>query len=142
MEHQKIICCDFDGVLHSYVSGWKGARIVADAPVPGAIEWLTHFLEYYCDVPDSIAAMTPPGEFKFCIYSSRSKQWGGQKAMKKWLVLWGLDRRYLKVISFPITKPSAWITIDDRAICFTGTFPTVDELRNFTPWNKVKRKEA
>lgn len=137
---RKIICCDFDGVLHSYTSGWKGARIVADCPVGGAIKWLTDFLLHHCDVPDSIAAMAPTGEFQFCIYSSRSKQWGGRKAMKEWLVLWGLDRRLLEVISFPITKPAAWLTIDDRAICFQGTFPTVEELRNFRPWNKKGNK--
>jgi hypothetical protein len=38
--HKLTICVDFDGVLHSYASGWKGAGVVADGPVDGAIEWL------------------------------------------------------------------------------------------------------
>jgi hypothetical protein len=30
-----ILCLDFDGVLHSYTSGWKGAAVIPDPPVPG-----------------------------------------------------------------------------------------------------------
>jgi hypothetical protein len=136
MKHslQKTILCDFDGVLHSYVSGWQGARVIADPPVDGAIDWLVSFLENYCDVPEAYGAMAPPGEFKFCIYSSRSHQWGGLKAMKQWLVTHGLAAPYLEVLSFPIFKPPAWLTIDDRAICFMGVFPTVEQIRNFKPW--------
>lgn len=37
------ICVDFDGCLHAYTSGWQGAEVVSDPPVPGAIDWL--FLE-------------------------------------------------------------------------------------------------
>ncbi len=28
------------------------------------------------------------------------------------------------------------ISIDDRAICFNGTFPSIDSLLSFKPWNK------
>src|SRR5690606_19100252 len=41
------VCVDFDGVLHSYVSGWKGGTVIPDPPVPGAIEWLTKLHESY-----------------------------------------------------------------------------------------------
>ena len=34
------LCVDFDGVIHSYISGWKGADVIPDPPVPGAIEAL------------------------------------------------------------------------------------------------------
>ena len=35
---KKTILVDFDGVIHSYTSVLKGARVIPDLPVPGAIE--------------------------------------------------------------------------------------------------------
>ena len=45
------------------------------------------------------------------------------------------SQEIMSKISFPIQKPPAWLTIDDRAICFKGTFPTYEEIDNFQPWN-------
>ena len=115
----KTICVDFDGVIHSYNSGWQGADVAADPPVPGAIEWLDAMLE--------------SGEFEVCIYSSRSSQPGGIDCMMQYLMYWGLKNPGIK---FPTQKPAAFLTIDDRAICFEGTFPTLEEMSSFIPWNK------
>lgn len=30
-----LLCLDFDGVLHSYTSGWKGVDVISDFLVPG-----------------------------------------------------------------------------------------------------------
>src|SRR5215467_12984729 len=38
--HKKTLCMDLDGVLHSYTSGWGGHEVIADPPVPGAMEFL------------------------------------------------------------------------------------------------------
>jgi hypothetical protein len=134
---KKIVCLDFDGVIHSYKKPWINARTIPDEPVKGMIEWIENFIEVNCDIPESICAMSPDGKYEINIYSSRSKYFGGIKAMKKYLVNHGLDYRYLEVIKFPTKKPAAFITIDDRVICFDGKVDNLnDMIFNFKPWNK------
>ena len=123
----KILCVDFDGVLHSYTSGWQGANVINDPPVPGAMLWLHR--------------MVKKSDYEVHIYSSRSKQEGGIDAMVDWLIehlhIAGYSKEHvLAEIRFPTEKPPAYLTIDDRAICFRGTFPSVLEMDNFKPWNK------
>ncbi len=135
MAFTPIICVDFDGVIHSYTSGWKGVSVIPDPPVDGAIDWL----EEHLPVPDSLCAMAPKHKGPIVqIYSSRSKSWRGRRAMKKWLIDNGMHAGYIDegILKFPTKKPAAFLTIDDRAICFDGTFPTKDEMLNFKPWYK------
>lgn len=161
-----ILCLDFDGVIHSYESGWKGAAVIPDPPVPGALDFIAKASK----------------NFQVAIYSSRSHQWGGRRAMKKWLrhhavremnlaveyyknwtndtvllkkpllyylhreientmdpfdvVLEDAARRFVKNIDFPNHKPAAKVSIDDRSLTFTGIWPDLDTLRSFKPWNK------
>lgn len=130
--YNQIICVDFDGVIHSYTSGWKGVDVIPDPPVPGAIEWLEkHLPKPGTDPSDHVGPIVQ-------IYSSRSKSWRGRRAMKRWLLenglrLWHIHKGTLK---FPTKKPAAFLTIDDRAICFEGKFPTLDQMMFFEPWYK------
>ena len=39
-------------------------------------------------------------------------------------------------------KPLAYISIDDRATQFTGTFPSVQFIENFQPWESPRRSES
>ena len=151
--YKPILCLDFDGVIHSYTSGWKGPRIIPDPPVPGALQFLQEALLH----------------FDIHILSSRSHQWGGRRAMKKWLIQsfvneaepyddcpewlrdevaakafadsWEEDARQfgteiVKAIHWPIFKPPAFLTIDDRAMTFNGVFTDPRELKQFKPWYK------
>ena len=137
MERKKMICLDFDGVLHSYTSGWKGATEIPDPPVHGALEWLKELLE--------------DDRFEVAIYSSRSGQEGGIHAMQEWLRYWwqkkdlgerdwfeahGTEKRIHEWVQWPTTKPPAHITIDDRAWQFKGVFPSLYMMDVFQPWNK------
>lgn len=133
-----IVCVDFDGVLHSYTSGWQGAAVAADPPVPGAMAWLVQ--------------MSEEPRFEIHIYSSRSKEPKGIMTMMEWLTVWlakhamegnygELDAmewavRVVNRLKFSSEKPAASMTIDDRALCFEGTFPTKEWILGFKPWNK------
>lgn len=135
----KILCVDFDGVLHSYESGWQGASVIADGPVPGAMQFIQDIVNV--------------DGYKLCVYSSRSKDPEGVLAMRRWLfdhLVLDLHRRediprdraeamastLVDHIDFPKQKPAAYLTIDDRAICFRSTFPSILEMDHFKAWNK------
>lgn len=139
MNRKPILCLDFDGVIHSYTSGWQGAHIIEDDPVPGAMSFLVNAFK----------------QFDIHIFSSRSSQPNGRSAMRDWLYrhleshlketledndavdagMFAYDLAFVQ-IKFPKDKPPAKVSIDDRAITFTGTWPSLDELQNFKPWNK------
>lgn len=129
-----ILCLDFDGVLHSYTSGWKGADVVPDPPVPGAVDFL----------------MAAVRHFEVHIFSSRSHHGGGVHAMQEAIKQWMFDEGWPmqvavamtqgygvdSVLRFPTEKPAALVTLDDRALTFTGKWPVVGDLLSFKPWNK------
>lgn len=135
MADRPILIVDFDGVLHSYVSGWQGADVVADPPVEGAIAWLYSVV----------------GPFDVNIFSSRSNQPGGIVAMKTWLYThehyWrmqceqagkALPKTSLSLcLKWPTERPNgAFLELNDRALTFTGEWPNVEVMLAFKPWNK------
>ncbi len=124
MSRPKIISVDFDGVLHSYTSGWQGVDTIPDLPVDGAIAWLSDVLSV--------------DQFHVVIFSARSCDLKGIDAMKRWLLKHGLSIGDLAKLGFPQHKPSAFLSLDDRAITFRGpgTFPTRHKLATFEPWWK------
>lgn len=125
--NKPILCLDFDGVIHSYTSRWQGADVIPDPPVEGAIAFVLGALH----------------DFDVVIFSSRSNQPGGIAAMQKWLKEHAGSCWYespagpgLEDVRFVKEKPPAMVTLDDRAITFTGTFPNPHDLLGFKPWNK------
>ena len=128
----RILCLDFDGVLHAYTSGWQGVEKVADGPTPGALAFLREAVK----------------GFQVHVYSSRSSSPIGLQAMQNalfdWLVEDGMDEIDAQTfierdLLWPTAKPSAFITLDDRAICFKGEFPTLETLHNFKTWVEVNK---
>jgi hypothetical protein len=129
-DFKPILCIDFDGVIHSYEKGWRDGTIYGTV-VPGFFEWVEAVRD----------------RFTLVIYSSRSKDAEGRKAMMdwftdqriKWLQAGGARRGDSLDIIFANVKPAAWLTIDDRAICFRGDWSapelSADALRAFKPWN-------
>lgn len=110
-----ILCLDFDGVIHSYEVGWQDGTIYGTV-TPGFFDW----------------ALEAQQLFKLVIYSSRSSD--GTSSMLRWLMANGMPADL--EISFAHEKPPAFLTIDDRAICFHGDWAALPpvELRRFKSW--------
>lgn len=129
-----ILCLDFDGVIHSYESGWVAVDFIPDPPVPGAMRFLFEVLQ--------------SEKFEVCIFSSRSKEPNGIRAMNIWLQYWARKQLHPegaslvireianRPVAWPTEKPSAFVTLDDRALTFDGTWPHIGALTSFKPWNK------
>ena len=105
--NKKTIAIDFDGVIHSYSSGWTGP-VPTDPPVDGALDFI-HFLE--------------EKGYEVVIFSSRAKTKEGVVGTEKWLSEHNFPK--LKVCH---KKPEALLYIDDRGFRFTGVW---DDLKEF-----------
>jgi hypothetical protein len=113
---------DFDGVIHSYTSGWAGdACTIPDPPVPGAFEFITEAIDKGYDVN---------------VFSTRSHEPGAREAMRQWMIDHGMDLKIARLVKFPEKKPNAILMIDDRGYHFKGVFPAFEYIENFKPWNK------
>lgn len=119
-DYKPTIVLDFDGVIHSYTSGWKGADVIPDPPVEGAFDFLEQALT----------------RFNVAIFSSRTHQDGGVAAMQEWFRRHGFP--LASRLEFPDHKPPALVTIDDRAIRFTGVFPSIGEVATFKTWQQLE----
>ena len=42
---KKTVCLDFDGVIHSYTSGWQGEENINDSPLFGAVDSINQLRE-------------------------------------------------------------------------------------------------
>ena len=123
------ICIDFDGVIHSYEHGWRNGEIYGTV-TPGFFEWADRMKD----------------AFKLVVYSSRSKDMDMRGKMYQWMqtmvARWanfdGHSTLNIDDFEFAHEKPSAFMTIDDRCICFDGDWSkiTAERIFNFKPWNK------
>lgn len=93
-----VVCFDFDGVIHSYKSGWKGVDVIPDPPVDG--------------IKDEIAKIRQAG-YKVIVCSARCAEQKGINAIKKWL-----DQYGIVVDGVQTAKPAAICYIDDNAVEF------------------------
>ena len=117
---KKTICFDFDGVIHSYVSGWHGNAVIEDPPVPGIAQAIKDIRE---------------AGYEVIIHSTRCKTAGGMSAIGNYLYKNGIE-----VDGCSANKPPAIAYIDDRAICFDGNAAgLLEKIETFRPWNSVTK---
>ena len=114
---KKTVVFDFDGVIHSYISGWKGENVIPDPPVVG--------------IKEIIDDLRSTG-YEVVVVSTRATSVAGRIAIRKYL-----KDNQIQVDLITHEKPPAVVYIDDRAICFDGHAETLlDKINNFKPWNK------
>lgn len=112
----KTVVFDFDGVIHSYTSGWQGVDNIPDPPVPGIRDAI-------CDLRDA--------GYRVVVVSTRCSDPNGELAIKLWMMQNGIF-----VDSVQAEKPPAICYVDDRAICFDGHPETLlQKIQEFKPWN-------
>lgn len=114
---KQTVVFDFDGVIHSYTSGWHGPGNIPDPPVPG--------------IREAIAEIRAAG-YEVVVVSTRTATIEGFGAVRAWL----MDHD-IEVDRVCAEKPPAIVYIDDRAICFDGNPASLlGKIQTFKPWNK------
>ena len=114
---KKTVVFDFDGVIHSYTSGWQGAITIPAPPVKG--------------IKNALKEIHDAG-YEIVIVSARCAHFGGITAIENWLDTYGLTPYIDRVCE---EKPPAIVYIDDRAICFDGKPEgLLTQIESFIPW--------
>ena len=107
----RTVCLDFDGVLHSYRSGWKGETVIPDEPIHGTREAVARLRQKY----------------RVVVHSTRCRTPEGRNAVAAWL-----RRHDITVDEVCEHKPPAHVYVDDRAVPFRGDWEdVVREIRQF-----------
>jgi len=121
MAEDKTIIFDFDGVIHSYESGWISATDIPDPPVKGIKE-----------VIDELRAEG----YRIVVVSTRCYEEGGIEAIRTWLEQHGIE-----VDDVTGRKPPAIVTVDDRAICFDGNAKSlIPKIKRFVYGVRIRKE--
>lgn len=114
---KKTVVFDFDGVIHSYTSGWRGPTEIPDPPVKG--------------IESALREIRDAG-YEIVIVSTRCTNPFGRMAIENWLDMYGMTHLVDRVCK---EKPPAIVYIDDRAICFDGHPENLlRRIDMFRPW--------
>lgn len=115
MKFVPTVVFDFDGVIHSYTSGWKGVDVIPDPPVPG--------------IAKAISEIRDAG-YRVVVVSTRCSELAGMVAIRRFL-----DENGIFVDDVSAHKPAALCYIDDRALCFDGNSAgLLAQIKAFKPW--------
>lgn len=119
----KTVVFDFDGVIHSYVSGWKGIDNIPDPPVEG--------------IKEVIDTIRREDGYRVAVVSTRCSEEKGKIAIQEYL------KKHDIVVDYVLKeKPPAVVYIDDRAIRFNGkTDGLVDQIKGFKNWIEESKED-
>lgn len=120
------ICFDFDGVIHSYVSGWICEEIIPDKPVLGIREELIRLFP----------------EYEIIILTARSRKPSGHRAVIEWM---NKHRIPYDLVTDRIVPANVYVSA--RGIRFDGQSEGLyEQIKTMQPWTKkqfqnLSRKE-
>ena len=115
MANKKTVVFDFDGVIHSYKSGWQGKTCIPDPPVPG--------------IAEAIREIREKG-YKVVVVSSRCRDYEGIMAVRNYL-----EANCVEYDDVMTEKPPAMCYVDDRALKFDGhTEDLLQRIETFHTW--------
>ena len=107
----RVICLDFDGVVHSYQSGWQGEDVIPDPPIHKV----------------GLAIRQLRKDYRVVIFSARCRTEAGCVAIENWLL-----KHQIEVDEVCRHKPPAHIYVDDRAVRFSGDWEqTIADIHAF-----------
>jgi len=118
----KRVVLDFDGVVHQAITPWTTPEVIPDPPVDYAFKAIEEYVQ---------------GGYRVSIHSGRSVKIEARRAMMEWFLKQGMSPQLLEHLDFPDHKPNADLYIDDKGFQFRGTFPTVEYIDSYRPWNRV-----
>ena len=118
---KRTVIFDFDGVIHSYTSGWKGIDVIPDEPVSG--------------IREVIDELRNEHGYEVVVVSTRCAETCGIAAIHEWL-----NKHGIAVDRVQAEKPPALVVVDDRCICFDGaTRGLVEKIMNFKPYREATK---
>ena len=111
MRYTPMLQIDLDGVLNTYIGNYDENYI---PPIKVGAK-------------DFIRRLHP--DFKLVLFSSRNPQ-----LAEKWLVENGIRDYFENVTN---VKNNAYLTIDDRCVCFRGDYDSIiEKINSFKVWYK------
>lgn len=121
-DNKPTIILDFDGVIHSYLSGWQGTSDIPDPPVQDVDKYIQKLRE----------------DFEVVVFSSRCSSEEGVEAIRNYL-----EEHNIEVDQVVENKVPALLSVDDRAINFDGEWndELLEKIRNFESWVDKENEE-
>lgn len=124
---KRIICIDFDGVIHDYSNGWQGEDVFGQM-IPNA---------------DTGTSVLKKKGWTIIIFTTRKKT----DKLEKWLNEHNISYDYINENPSQPGNTSgkiiADVYLDDRGICFRGRWDSwlVRDIIDFEPWQEQQKKE-
>lgn len=117
---------DFDRTIHAYTSKFTHETEISDGPYIdengiSGIDFIRNLFQ---------------ADFNVTIFSTRGSHEGFALACIDWFRKFGLEEQFIFHLKFTNVKGDLDFIFDDRGINMHGTYPSVDSLKKFKPYDR------